>query len=221
MSRIKNLIALLIVGSLLIGMIVSFHFIDEQAAQMTGKSFLPGDAKAVLQYIGAFGHGTGCLVAVLLIAALDVARRREIKFVVSATILAGLVATVMKVLVHRNRPFCASVETSERTLSDAVFNNSMQSFPSGHTATAFALAVLLAAIYPRGTKLFYAFAILTGLQRIVSQNHYPSDVFAGAIIGLVSAWAVLYFRSRSTKGSAIQVEADSGETNTGLLRKCA
>jgi membrane-associated phospholipid phosphatase len=61
------------------------------------------------------------------------------------------------------------------------------SFPSGHTAAAFALARVLARRYPERSRLFYALAGLVGLSRICLDRHYPGDVAAGALVGLYAA----------------------------------
>ncbi len=59
------------------------------------------------------------------------------------------------------------------------------SFPSGHTAAAFCMASLLAAFYPDGMWFYYTIAGLIGLSRIYNGVHYPGDVIAGMIIGLL------------------------------------
>jgi membrane-associated phospholipid phosphatase len=59
-----------------------------------------------------------------------------------------------------------------------------QSFPSAHTATAFALATALALHFPRGRRLFPAIAFLVALQRVETGAHYLSDALCGAALGL-------------------------------------
>lgn len=55
----------------------------------------------------------------------------------------------------------------------------------------------LSLLYRQGKTLFFLFALLVGLQRIISQNHFPSDVIAGALVGITSAHAVhLLLRQR-------------------------
>lgn len=83
----------------------------------------------------------------------------------------GVLTTSMKFLVGRKRP-----------------DGGSGSFPSGHTATAFAAASL---IDDNSGGAFgvaaYGLAGLTGYSRIESRQHYPSDVLAGAAIGILSA----------------------------------
>lgn len=165
---------------------------------------MPGDLKAFFQCISFFGHGTGCLIAASLVWTLDRAKKSAVPLIIASASIAGATSAVIKVLVHRPRPFVNIASLGEGvTLNDAVFQNCLQSFPSGHTATAFALAMALSILYRQGKPLFFLFAILVGIQRIISQNHFPSDVIAGALVGITSAQlAYLMLGQRAPKVSA-------------------
>ncbi|MGW7244081.1 phosphatase PAP2 family protein [Streptomyces sp. NPDC054804] len=62
------------------------------------------------------------------------------------------------------------------------------SFPSGHTAAAVAFTAAVAPTWPAAGALCAVPAALVALERVQSGAHYPSDVAAGAAIGLTSAW---------------------------------
>ena len=64
------------------------------------------------------------------------------------------------------------------------------SFPSGHSAAAFAGATLLQNCYPRGRRLFFAIALLVAFSRVYLGAHYPGDVLSGGLAG--TALAKLY-----------------------------
>jgi membrane-associated phospholipid phosphatase len=84
-------------------------------------------------------------------------------------------------------------------------------FPSGHTATAFAIAAMLAGLYGSGRPVFtvvlFVLAVLAGFSRVYLMQHFAVDVYFGAAVGLVSHWmarAGYYraFRKRDARMSA-------------------
>jgi undecaprenyl-diphosphatase len=62
------------------------------------------------------------------------------------------------------------------------------SFPSGHTAAAVAFTAALAPTWPLAGALCAVPTAMVAIERVQSGAHYPSDVAAGAVIGLASAW---------------------------------
>jgi len=64
------------------------------------------------------------------------------------------------------------------------------SFPSGHTASAFAFATAVTADLPRLSLPLYALATAVGYSRVHTGVHYPSDVMGGAVLGLTVGTAV-------------------------------
>lgn len=93
---------------------------------------------------------------------------------ISSLIMLGAVRSI-KLVAHEERP------------DHSGFN----SFPSGHTATAFAAAELLRQEYWHRSPWIgitgYAAATATGVLRVYNNRHWVSDVVAGAAIGFLSA----------------------------------
>ncbi|QEQ97879.1 phosphatase PAP2 family protein [Neptunomonas concharum] len=91
---------------------------------------------------------------------------------------------LLKNTIRRCRP-------SELAGVDALIQPSDKfSFPSGHSAAAFVFATLLVQFYPQLFFLAYSVAALIGLSRVMLGVHYPSDIVAGAALGVVCAEVV-------------------------------
>jgi membrane-associated phospholipid phosphatase len=95
-----------------------------------------------------------------------------------------VVSEALKYTINRDRPFVTYPDITKK--SDA----GSPSFPSGHTAIAFATATSLSLDYPEWYIIvpLYVWASTVGYSRMHLGVHYPSDVLAGAIIGAGSAW---------------------------------
>jgi membrane-associated phospholipid phosphatase len=143
-----------------------------------------------------FGNGLGVAMIGITIFCLDPRRRWALPRVLGCAYSAGLAANGLKLLVVRTRPhsfdFHGGVfQTFGNWFPMFSAGSIGQSFPSGHTATAVALAAVLVWLYPRGWCLFPALALLVGCQRIVSGAHFTSDVLWGAALGSLIALAFL------------------------------
>jgi membrane-associated phospholipid phosphatase len=169
--------------------LVSYLVLDSQVQITTASIGFRGDVQELFDLIGSLGHGFFCLFVVVSIWFLDRRRRNAIVLIVASFLFAGGITSSIKSLIPRPRPAIVAGVPVDTT--NSIFDKSqLQSFPSGHTTTAFALATALAMIYPHARGYFLGLAILVGLQRILTQAHYPSDVLMGATIGMLSAGLV-------------------------------
>lgn len=103
--------------------------------------------------------------------------------------LPGLIANLLKRVIGRGRP--SEFEVSGAFSFQHFFNGwQFQSFPSGHTTTAIALAFVVGFLWPRLFALFFVIGVVVGFSRIPVGMHYPTDVFAGFIVGMLGAYLV-------------------------------
>lgn len=106
--------------------------------------------------------------------------------------LANLAGELLKALVGRGRPFVGG-KADAFHFAPLSLSEAYASLPSGHATTAAALAVAVAAIWPRlgGVVVVYVLVILA--TRLVLVAHHPSDVLAGVIVGVSVALAVRHW----------------------------
>ena len=129
--------------------------------------------------------GRGGMVWLAAGAAIAVARRRLRVFtmVLLAILIASAVTDqVLKPVFNRKRPF--------KQLGGEVIGGRPgdASFPSGHSANAFAGAATFSQIAPAGAVAWWTLALAIAYSRVYLGVHFPLDVAGGALIGLASAW---------------------------------
>ena len=104
-----------------------------------------------------------------------------------ALVLAEAVALTLKIAVGRSRPYRG---TDPDLIQPFVFDRDRFSFPSGHTAHAFALATVLSRRYGAShgwlPYVTYGLASTTAVSRVLERKHWATDVVAGAAVGILA-----------------------------------
>ncbi|MDO8466941.1 MAG: phosphatase PAP2 family protein [bacterium] len=114
-------------------------------------------------------------------------RHRFYKFsllALAVIISRGIIAEVIQFLFFRARPFV------ELNLVPVFNHGNVASFPSGHASVFFALAFAVFLFDKKKGSLFLLGAFLIGVARVVAGVHWPLDILAGALIGILSALLV-------------------------------
>ena len=142
----------------------------------------------ILVFITSLGNA-GWFWIVLGLVLLCVKRYRKYGvLVLGALIFSALFGNIiLKPLVARQRP-CWINETVElliRVPRD-------YSFPSGHTQASFAAATALFTENKKAGICAYVLAALIAFSRLYLSVHYPTDILAGALLGLFSALAACW-----------------------------
>ena len=127
----------------------------------------------------------------------------RLQFIFCSVVFSVLVAEVLKFVIGRGRPF---VGGKANVFNFVPFNGTeaYYSLPSAHAVTAFALAFAVSALWPRLRVLMFTYAVVIALTRLVLLAHHPSDVVAGALVGIVGAMAVRYWFAARRLGFAIR-----------------
>jgi membrane-associated phospholipid phosphatase len=134
--------------------------------------------------------------------------------VLAALIICTLLTQVLKRVVFWNdfRPIV--VLANKVRVIPGYYMNRAHSFPSGHTSTAFTLALLLASIVKRNVwvYVFPLIAFFVGYSRVYLAQHFITDVLAGIFVGIVSSYLSLLtheqFRKRKQKLEASEIKND-------------
>lgn len=90
---------------------------------------------------------------------------------------------ILKPLVARLRPF--EMNTAVQLVIEKPLDFS---FPSGHTGAAFAVVSALYFCKNRGWIPALVMAVLIAFSRLYLYVHYPTDVLAGALLGMTAGW---------------------------------
>jgi undecaprenyl-diphosphatase len=131
---------------------------------------------------------TDGFVFVLVVAVLAVLWRRPwlLLLVVTADLAADGISLVLRQWIGRLRP--PLVYPEPRPLVPTPHTGS---FPSGHSATAFACATVIAWASPRLALPAFVLAALVAWSRVYVGVHWPLDVLGGAALGVLVATALL------------------------------
>lgn len=108
----------------------------------------------------------------------------------ASVLLATAMKSALKRLVGRTRPHMLLDQGRYEVEAFGPDNGDWQSFPSGHTAGAVAAARALGREFPGARGPAYAGAAAVAAIQIPRAKHYPVDVVAGALLGLVAEAAV-------------------------------
>jgi len=147
------------------------------------------------------GDGLSIMAAAAVFYALDSPREKEFGAkLLEGLAVSGLTGYVVKTLAGRERP-----SQTENQFSFWHVSFSDMSFPSGHTSTAFMWATMVPEHYGRWLYFItYPAAATVAAARVYKQKHWVSDTFAGAALGIFSAFVVDELHDRLNAEIAVE-----------------
>jgi undecaprenyl-diphosphatase len=101
----------------------------------------------------------------------------------------GLFATTIKRVIGRARPFVTGI-ADPFVFDPTRWSAAYAGMPSGHATAAFSALAAFACLWPRARTVLLIYALLIAVSRIVVRAHYPTDVAAGALVGIVGVLLV-------------------------------
>jgi len=187
MNRFSLIFASLV---MIVLIVISYMYIDKEVALWAFTLYEKPLFNAA-EFLSHFGEATYPLVISALLWIFYKYKTKEVLkayyaglfFVIN--VVTGVGVNVLKAFFAKARPLelqWHDIFGFSWFKIDSMYN----SFPSGHTTTAFTVATLLALYFPRYTIAFYIYAVVMAAARVLSYNHYVSDVLAGALFATLS-----------------------------------
>ncbi len=156
---------------------------DEKVLRFINSKLRTPILNAIMILFTMIASVSGIAVLVLSLYLSKIPKLRHLSYKISISII--ITAWVVKVIKHiftRIRPYVKFSNLNTKKIGIDKY-----SFPSGHTAAAFTMAVTVSFLFPQFKYYALLVSLLVGVSRIYLGVHYPSDVIAGGIIGSIVA----------------------------------
>lgn len=191
--------AIVAVGRVPLWVVDLFNFLTDFG---TSDWFLVPIGGALLT-IAALASPAGAYMSRFVLVALAV----RLGFVFAAIALPGLFTTVAKRLIGRARPFIGGDADPFRFVPLS-WRSDYASLPSGHATNVFAALVAIGLVWPRLRAPLLVYALVIAASRVIVLAHHPSDVIAGALVGIGGALLVRDWAAARRLGFAIDAEGN-------------
>ena len=196
---------------------------DDEIFNYIDKTFTNSQSNTISQYTDIFGEELFIVPSIAVtyaIGAID--KNQRLKNMSLATLQSFIFAEVasagIKVMTCRMRPLEVNESMSQSWLGPfATFEST--SFVSGHATRAFALATTVAGFYPEKKWLgivSYSLATATSLGRVISKEHWTSDVIVGAALGYFIGRGVVKFNEKIGNINSVRIEPIATNYGVGI-----
>ena len=197
---------------------------DDEIFNYIDKTFTNSQSNTISQYSDIYGEELFIVPSIALTYGIGaIAKDTRLKNMSLATLQSFIFAEVasagIKVLTCRERPDANSQQPTVNSQSwlgpFATFEST--SFVSGHSTRAFALATTVAGFYPEKKWIgivSYSLATMTSVGRVISKEHWTSDVIVGVALGYFIGRGVVKFNEKI--GNINQVKIEPIATNYGV-----
>lgn len=142
----------------------------------------------------------------------------RVGFLFTAIAVPGLFVSIVKRIIGRARPNVGG-SLDPFLFSPLKWVPAYAGMPSGHATTAFAVLVAFGTLWPRARTVLLIYAVLIAISRVVVTAHYPTDVLAGAVVGIAGAMMVRRYFALRRLGFSIGPDGDIHQLPGPSLRR--
>lgn len=107
----------------------------------------------------------------------------------------GFTVQLIKFLFGRQRPHKSEI-FDPMVFAPLNHHWHFHSFPSGHTQVLFTVATLICILWPKGTRLVFLIAAILAFTRVITHNHFVSDLIGGFLVGYLGTLWTVYFLAK-------------------------
>lgn len=181
---------LVVVATLFALMVPCLIIEHRRPERMTLELSFKGDIKRESAFLAQYGQSVATPIAGWIAAIAYGNDWRVFAFVCGPVLAVSAFCSLLKRCFGRMRP---NREMAGRfTGFSWRRKNSRESFPSSHSACAFACTVTLVHLWPAGAPVFWTLATITALLRFVLSAHFPADILAGIALGIGLTEAIVH-----------------------------
>jgi undecaprenyl-diphosphatase len=142
----------------------------------------------------------------------------RVGFLFAAIALPSLFVTTVKRIIGRARPGVGG-NLDPFLFIPFKWQAAYAGMPSGHVTTAFAVMVAFGTLWPRARTILLIYALLIALSRVIVHAHYPTDVLAGAFVGVIGAMMVRRYFALRRLGFSIGPDGEIHQLPGPSLRR--
>lgn len=203
---------------------------DDEICKFVDKTFNNSQSNTISQYTDIYGEEVFIVPSIALTYAIGAVskdcRLRNVSLAALQSFIYAEVATAgIKVLTCRERPVHVNGQPTTADSQSwlgpfATFEST--SFVSGHSVRAFAFATTVAGFYPDKKwvgAVSYSLATMTTLGRVVSKEHWASDVIIGAALGYFIGRGVVKFNEKVGNINSVKVEPVVTNYGAGVVMR--
>lgn len=153
----------------------------------------------VLRTFRVMGFAPFWLLVAIALALVDSARARtegwrvalrRTWLLVMSVAISGAISEILKLLIRRERPSMHDGASHFAPWSEFKLDSGKLATPSGHAMVAFAAAWILCRLFPRATPVWLVLAVGCATTRVMSRQHFVSDVYLSAVISFAVVWLI-------------------------------